>query len=405
MVKRRINDLRCSENAGSICRIPGGMLYKTFSSVQYEENYRSISEFFLDPDQVEACGKLQFSSKITDGNFTQNPYWVDSIFQFASFALNSSASARDGDIHYTLSGWKSLRISKRFSPTNPYFIYVQMEKSDEDTSFSGDVYILDGDDIVASCFGLEFLEEDLKISSSSGSSHLVQSGNVSLTIPTRSSSVTRSAISQSDEHASKGARPCSASRGNTTSLEDVLEIVSREVSIDARDLEDDMAFSDIGVDSLLSHSILRQVQHMTGLKLPPATFTSYPTVGSFRKFLEVDTKEDSGSQSSNSATVGSCRSLDTDISATTESRELGCSSSYVDSLISIIVSNTGNDLNEINPNTRLDDLGVDSLMTIAILAEFKDKTGISVPHSLFMECSTVGKLTKGDFFSVLQGCQ
>jgi len=95
------------------------MLYKRFSPlINYDQKYRSIRKFYLNPDSSEGCGRLKLSAE-TRGSFTHNPYWIYGLIHFASFILHvNSLELNDGtDVQYILEGWESLRIAKELSST------------------------------------------------------------------------------------------------------------------------------------------------------------------------------------------------------------------------------------------------------------------------------------------------
>ena len=50
------------------------------------------------------------------------------------------------------------------------------------------------------------------------------------------------------------------------------------------------------------------------------------------------------------------------------------------------------DLGDFSPDTRLDQLGIDSLGAITILYELEDKLGIEVPTDVFDSLHTVGDI-------------
>ncbi|KXH57059.1 FAD binding domain-containing protein [Colletotrichum nymphaeae SA-01] len=83
-----------------------------------------------------------------------------------------------------------------------------------------------------------------------------------------------------------------ASRANS-----VLKIISQEARVPIEELRQnaELEFTDLGVDRLLSESILNQVLKATGLKLPSNLFETCPTVGSLTEFLRnIDLHPSSG---------------------------------------------------------------------------------------------------------------
>lgn len=134
-------------------------------------------------------------------------------------------------------------------------------------------------------------------------------------------------------------------------------------------LQEITLFSDLGVDSLLPISITDRIQQRTGLKFPAIIPTSYPTIGSLRTVLKenIDSKGTLSSQSTTDSDLP--ETSHADISASNNREDSSFLPSSVSHLNSAIVSNTGSDASDINHNTRLGDLGVDSFMMTATLAE------------------------------------
>ena len=66
---------------------------------------------------------------------------------------------------------------------------------------------------------------------------------------------------------------------------EILETIASEVGVDVSELSDDVKISDVGVDSLLTISILGKLRPETGLDLPSSLFIEYPTVAQLKAFF------------------------------------------------------------------------------------------------------------------------
>lgn len=62
----------------------------------------------------------------------------------------------------------------------------------------------------------------------------------------------------------------------------------------------------------------------------------------------------------------------------------------VEALLDAVISETGFDVADMDDNTEFSDMGVDSLMSIAIIDSVKRKTGITLPVAMFLDLTTVG---------------
>lgn len=137
-----------------------------------------------------------------------------------------------------------------------------------------DIYLFEADIIVASCFGISFLENSRIPSArpSTPRSQEVDSDNNSSPGLRTPDSIENSNF-QHDTFSGKAVsekgsnwKKSSSSPGKNLE-EKALAIISQEVSTDITELEEDTAFSDLGVDSLLSMSIVDKISREAGIRL------------------------------------------------------------------------------------------------------------------------------------------
>jgi len=147
LIKRSIEHLQESTISGQAHRMKRGMVYKLFASlVDYDDNYKSIREVILDSEQHEATALVKFEAP--PGNFHRNPFWIDSIGHLSGFIMNASDNTDSKNQVFVNHGWDSMRCLKKFDPSVTYRTYVRMQPW-KDSIWAGDVYMFDGDDIVA----------------------------------------------------------------------------------------------------------------------------------------------------------------------------------------------------------------------------------------------------------------
>jgi naphtho-gamma-pyrone polyketide synthase len=147
LIKRSIEHLQESTISGQAHRMKRGMVYKLFASlVDYDENYKSIREVILDSDQHEATALVKFEAP--PGNFHRNPFWIDSIGHLSGFIMNASDNTDSKNQVFVNHGWDSMRCLKKFDPSVTYRTYVRMQPW-KDSIWAGDVYLFEGDEIVA----------------------------------------------------------------------------------------------------------------------------------------------------------------------------------------------------------------------------------------------------------------
>jgi naphtho-gamma-pyrone polyketide synthase len=147
LIKRSIELLEENVIKGDAHRMKRGMVYKLFSAlVDYDENYQSIREVILDSEHHEATARVKFHAP--QANFHRNPYWIDSFGHLSGFIMNASDGTDSKNQVFVNHGWDTMRCLKKFSPDVTYRTYVRMQPW-RDSIWAGDVYIFEGDDIVA----------------------------------------------------------------------------------------------------------------------------------------------------------------------------------------------------------------------------------------------------------------
>lgn len=147
LIQRSIKHLQESTETGEAHRMKRGMVYKLFAAlVEYDDNYKSIQEVILDSDQHEATALVKFQAP--PGNFHRNPFWIDSIGHLSGFIMNASDTTDSKNQVFVNHGWDSMRCLKKFDPSVTYRTYVRMQPW-QNSIWAGDVWMFDGDDIVA----------------------------------------------------------------------------------------------------------------------------------------------------------------------------------------------------------------------------------------------------------------
>jgi naphtho-gamma-pyrone polyketide synthase len=103
--------------------------------------------------------------------------------------------------------------------------------------------------------------------------------------------------------------PHAADPSINSKLRPLLRILSEEIGLTLDVLSDDeLDFVDHGVDSLLSLTITGRMREELGLDIDSSAFLTYPTLGSFKKFLglaEHDSKSSSSTESSDTSSPSS----------------------------------------------------------------------------------------------------
>ena len=408
LVMTRMDGLVNSANTGGgVHRILGPMVYKLFSAlVLYDEKYRGLKEVFMDSTLIEAAADVKFQPSAGNGQFTYSPYWIDSIVHLAGFVLNGNVTTPE-DIVYISHGWESLRIAGALSEETSYTSYVRMQPTGARGVFAGDVYIFEGDEVVAVCAGLKFQEMKKNILGTL----LSRSAKLPTRVePTRVPGM--KAAAEPLAHPKPSSKVKNASKlvvqtrmeqtsNRTTAapfFSQVLDMIAAEVGLSVSELADEANFEEIGIDSLLKISITSRLRTQMALDLPTSIFTSYPTVAEFRDYIHESLQGQQPSESSSDETSASLSMATNTPSVSSVSQPKTPSSKddtdVADIFISAVATEAGLDVSEIEPSTLFADLGVDSLMSIAVLGAVKEQTGRMLPASFFNDHPTAKEVRK-----------
>lgn len=391
LVQSRIDQLIQPVNTASVHRLLKEMIYKQFQTVvTYSKEYHNIDEIFMDCELNEIAANITFQPTAGNGKFIYSPYWIDTVAHLAGFVLNASTKT-PADTVFISHGWQSFRIAAPLSDEKKYRGYVRMQPIGARGVMAGDVYVFDGEQIVVVCRGIKFQKMKRNILQTLLSAGREEATPPQLNPPKRTI--------QDSMVAKKAATRPSANNPNGC-FSKILETIASEVGIEASDLTDDAKIQDLGVDSLLTISILGRLRPETGLDLPSSLFISYPTVAQLRGFFldkvappqivadDADSEVSSSTASNTpSDTPGSSASHES--LATTPAEP-----DIVAILMSIIAREVGIDAAEIQPSTPFADLGVDSLLTISILDSFKSEMRMSLAATFFHENPTLTDVQK-----------
>ncbi|KAJ8121806.1 hypothetical protein ONZ43_g1833 [Nemania bipapillata] len=181
---------------------------------------------------------------------------------------------------------------------------------------------------------------------------------------------------------------------------EVMDIIAKETGVGHDELADNIAFSDLGVDSLMGLTISGRLREELELNVDSHAFNDHSTVGAFKKFLAkfetaTATVEEAsiagGSEDSDEEGLGSD---DTDVTTPPDDSEKGSvksdfaaadsgNTSELQQMIrETICTEMGVEIEEIIAAPDLAALGMDSLMSLSILGILREKTGLNIPGDL-----------------------
>jgi monodictyphenone polyketide synthase len=325
LIHGRIDSLQRLAAEGKANRFSGKMAYTLFASnlVDYSEKYRGMQSIVM--NELEGFADVQLTTK-ESGVWTVPPYFIDSVAHLAGFIMNCS-DAMDAQKTYCVTpGWKSMRFAKPLLPGAKYRSYVKMIPTAEDpNAFFGDVYIMQDDVIVGMVGGIEFhryprillakffsppdkmaaVEGKAKVAGAHppavAPASVVLKPAAVVTQPTRPhheiplASVPTATIAPPKvvdaaaplvAAATAAAPPIEAPIASNGITFRALQLIADEAGLEMSDLEDDVGFADLGVDSLMSLVISEKFRIELDVKVNGSLFLDYPTIGDLRAWLD-----------------------------------------------------------------------------------------------------------------------
>ncbi|KAJ1326724.1 naphtho-gamma-pyrone polyketide synthase [Microdochium nivale] len=413
LIRSRIDSLHAAESRGEASKIGRGLAYKLFSAlVDYDRRYRGMESVILLSESCEATAKVVFQTSPEDGSFRVAPYWIDSLCHISGFILNGTDAVDSREQVFISHGWGSMRFAEDFDVATTYRTYIRMQPVKGSKMMSGDAYIFDGDRLVGITGDIRFQAIPRKILNIV----LPPQGVASVT-PVRAAPVQTAprqrqvSPKERKQLTSSNLRAVNKTlaKTRTTVVEKVMDIISKETGVSHDELDDNIAFIDLGVDSLMSLTISGRLREELELSIDSHAFLVHATVGLFKKFIAqfssnassspgAESSGDSGlSDSDEEGDLEACHS---DITTPLDESEAGSvksdagvaasgNSELRQILRETICVEMGVEIDEILAAPDLAALGMDSLMSLSILGILREKTGLSIPSDLLGQSPSI----------------
>jgi len=324
LVLGRIEALQSLADRGVANKFSKAMAYRLFASslVDYAPKYRGMQSVVM--HGLEAFADVELVADRA-GSWTVPPHWIDSVGHLAGFIMNVSDAVDNQTKFCVTPGCRSLRFAKDLVAGAKYRSYVKMIPTAADPNiYLGDVYILQGDEIIGMVEGIKFRAyprmlmdrffsprdvTKTKVGGGGGAqvkkmvhaevpamlSHPVMANGVkSRTIHLPAAPTTQSeqphVPAQAPIHTPASApvaisAPPLADLNSDSTATKVLALIARESALDMSDLRDEASFANLGVDSLMSLVLAEKFRNELGVVINGSLFLEYPTVGDLRKWL------------------------------------------------------------------------------------------------------------------------
>ncbi|KAM0279236.1 hypothetical protein ACHAQH_004693 [Verticillium albo-atrum] len=418
LIKGRIDSLVEAEKAGKASKIGRGLAYKLFTAlVDYNPRFQGMEEVILDSKACEATAKVSFQTTEKDGNFFFSPYWIDSCCHISGFIINGTDAVDSREQLFISHGWGSLKFIEKLDPAKTYRSYIRMQPVKDSKVMAGDAYVFDGDRIVGVCGDVRFQSIPRKVMNmvlpprGRAAAGMV-TGPTPKAVP-KPAAASPPKVSAPKTKASKHLTPSNLHTINEklakpkSVVAEVMDIIAKEVGVSHDELADNIAFTDLGCDSLMALTVAGRMREEIDLDIDSHAFVDHATVGAFKKFLaQFEVPEAVATPHKTHNRTVSYMTQDSGVSCGSDSEsDLVSSDSVVttppneseevslkegdgrvdlQSIVrSTIASEMGVDVDEIIAAPDLAALGMDSLMSLSILGTLREQSGMDIPGDLF----------------------
>ena len=416
LIKSRIDALKEGEKRGTASKIGRGLAYKLFTAlVDYDARYRGMEEVILDSSTCEATAKICFQTTEADGKYHFSPYHIDSLCHISGFIINGTDAVDSRDQVFISHGWNSMRFTEIPDATKEYRSYIRMQPVKGSKVMAGDAYIFDGDRIIGLVGEIKFQAIPRKV--------------LNMILPPRGAlAAAQPAAAKSAPTSAPSAKPTSAKAPGAKKKKEtvtpatigkvneklagvipaVMDILAKEVGVTEDELADNIAFTDLGVDSLMSLTVSGRIREDLDIDLDSHAFVDHPTIGALKAYLaqfETPGRKESlaiSRDSDDSSDEDDSPEIDSDSNVTTPPDESDAGSvkdgkdgakgestssgneELRDIIRETIATEMGVEVDEIMAAPDLANLGMDSLMSLSILGTIREKTGLNIPSDLFV---------------------
>ncbi|TVY84593.1 Atrochrysone carboxylic acid synthase [Lachnellula suecica] len=303
LVQGRIEALERLAEEGIANRLSHSMAYLLFANnlVDYADKYRGMQSVVM--HELEAFADVTLT-KEKGGVWTVPPYFIDSVAHLAGFVMNVS-DANDTKNNFCVTpGWGSLRFAKPLVAGAKYRSYVKMIPTVEDPSvYLGDVYILQDGVIVGMCGAIKFRRyprvllnrffsppDEITYTQAPPKQITAKAATTPAPAPTPAPKPV-AALSAEPKPAPvpqvvapAEPKPVENVDSDSTAAK-AMALVAEEAGLELSDLEDDVSFANLGVDSLMSLVIAEKFREKLGVVVSGSLFLEYPNVGDLRAWL------------------------------------------------------------------------------------------------------------------------
>ncbi|KAL2414197.1 Non-reducing polyketide synthase PKS1 [Exophiala dermatitidis] len=439
LIQSRIDMLKHKMENGEADKVSRAMAYKLFGAlVDYADIFQGMQSVVFDGPEFEATSNIRFRAGPNDGDFYFSPYFIDSACHLSGFTVNATVNPQDEC--YISHGWSSLRFIEPLQHDKQYYAYVKMQPVAGSKMRAGDVYVFNADkEVVGLAGGVRFQCIPRKLmdvmmpkpkanakaaspASATPKAAPTAKASSNLAAPASVELPTPKVKAKKPVKAPKIKAPTPPKQASSGSLVvRAFEIIAKEIDVDQSELNDDIQWADMGVDSLMSLTISGKFREDLDLEVESTLFTDYASVGALRKHLsgmsgpepiatgDASSVEstDSGSESDEDTVESGITTPDTE-DFPAKPQEQGKSAAVeamaqppsaegqdmIETIRVVIAQEMEMDLAEITDATDLSNLGMDSLMALTVLGKLREDHDIDLDPTILADNPTLAHLRK-----------
>ncbi|KFY34489.1 hypothetical protein V494_06724 [Pseudogymnoascus sp. VKM F-4513 (FW-928)] len=392
LVKARIRSLDESLRPRQVHSMDKTLFYKVFSEiVDYSEQFHAVDEATVAVGFQDAVMTLDLAARPELGTFTCSPFAMDALVHIAGFLLNADVHKPKNEVHIA-NHIGSLRVLGDLTSNGPFRAYTTVREQDAKHGTSlCDVYLTNGQgNLVALCTDICFkkLERDFFAMLTGSARTFPKKPRAQQAVPKRE----WQAASATSSDTSPSATPTSDFSPSQNSMSDIVDLAADLLAIVAEqcgmtlaelDKTKGTAFTELGVDSQMSISILGDFQRATSVELPAAFFTNFPTPAEVRK--ELGNEEVEEVVKPEKKVKAASQPLPKRKSEKRSPAPQGPSTH----LLKLVADALGLEASDITPSTTFESIGMDSMLSIRITSTFQEDTGVELAAAFFSDFPTV----------------
>ena len=390
LVQERIKALELGVQQGTTDKLLKGMIYKLFADlVDYKPEFQGMTECFLDNKNLESVATLKLYDSKDAGNFFFSPFWADSFAHLAGFVMNANDKMDLTSLIYMSHGWRSMRFGQTIDPSKPYRVHVKMQPFGK-SMVAGDLSIFQGDVMMGHIKDCKFQKVprtllDNMLPSAHKPKATAKPQGKPAPVAAKPAAKPAPKSSSSKQKSSKPSRPDSLSK--------VLSVIAAETGVAPEELTDESDIAELGIDSLMSLTILSKLRETLQVDLPQSTFNDCATLGDLRSVLKIpnDSSDSSEEDDSSSSPVSTPPSS---VAESPQPIDESAGDGTVIVMRETVAELIGVDVEELMAAEDITELGVDSLMSLSILGALREKLGIDIPSSLLQENPSMPAIEK-----------